>query len=94
MKRKIITIGAAILVFVLALFITLYPVISNYYNERHQSEIHTQYMEVIEQVDNSDLIQAKELADEYNAAIVPGTQLAEAFPRRLFFGHPKITSIS
>ena len=31
MKRKIITIGAAILVFVLALFITLYPVISNYY---------------------------------------------------------------
>ena len=79
MKRKIITIGAAILVFVLALFITLYPVISNYYNERHQSEIHTQYMEVIEQVDNSDLIQAKELADEYNAAIVPGTQLAEAF---------------
>lgn len=79
MKRKIITIGTAILVFVLALFITLYPVISNYYNERHQSEIHTQYMEVIEQVDNSDLIQAKELADEYNAAIVPGTQLAEAF---------------
>ena len=81
MKRKIITIGAAILVFVLALFITLYPVISNYYNERHQSEIHTQYMEVIEQVDNSDLILAKELADEYNAAIVPGTQLAEAFSK-------------
>ena len=79
MKRKIITIGAAILLFVLALFITLDPVISNYYNERHQSEIHTQYMEVIEQVDNSDLILAKELADEYNAAIVPGTQLAEAF---------------
>ena len=63
MKRKIITIGAAILVFVLALFITLYPVISNYYNERHQSEIHTQYMEVIKQVDNSNLIHAKELAD-------------------------------
>ena len=82
MKRKIITIGIAILVFVLALFITLYPVISNYYNERHQSEIHTQYMEVIEQVDNSDLIQAKELADEYNAAIVPGTQLAEAFSQQ------------
>ena len=48
MKRKIITIGTVILVFVLALFITLYPVISNYYNERHQSEIHTQYMEVID----------------------------------------------
>lgn len=79
MKRKILTIGCAILVFVLALFITLYPLISNYYNERHQSEIHTQYMEVIKQVDNSDLIRAKELADEYNAAILPGTQLSEAF---------------
>lgn len=79
MKRKILTIGCAILVFVLALLITLYPLISNYYNERHQSEIHTQYMEVIKQVDNSDLIRAKELADEYNAAILPGTQLSEAF---------------
>ena len=79
MKQKALTIGCAILVFLLALGITLYPLISNYYNERHQSEIHTQYLEVIEQVDNSELILAKELADEYNAAIVPGTQLSDAF---------------
>ena len=79
MKQKALTIGCAILVFLLALGITLYPLISNYYNERHQSQIHTQYMEVIEQVDNSDIILAKELADEYNAAIVPGTQLSDAF---------------
>lgn len=79
MKQKVLTICCAILVFFSALGITLYPVISNWYNERHQSEIHTQYLEVIKQVDDSDLIQAKELADEYNAAIVPGTQLSDAF---------------
>ncbi len=73
------TIGCAILVFILALGITLYPVISNFYNERHQSEIHTQYQEMIQQVDNTELILARELAEEYNAAIVPGTQLSEAF---------------
>lgn len=79
MKQKVLTICCAILVFFSALGITLYPVISNWYNERHQSEIHTQYLELIKQVDDSDLIQAKELADEYNAAIVPGTQLSDAF---------------
>lgn len=79
MKQKALTVGGAILIFVLALGITLYPLISNWYNEKHQSEIHTQYLEVIEQVDNSDLILAKRYADEYNAAIVPGTQLSDAF---------------
>ena len=79
MKQKVLTIGCAILVFLLALGITLYPLISNWYNERHQSEIHTQYLEIIEQVDNTDLILAKRYADEYNAAIVPGTQLSDAF---------------
>lgn len=79
MRQKVLTISGAILIFLLALGITLYPLISNWYNERHQSEIHTQYQEIIQQVDNSDLVKAKELADEYNAAILPGTQLSEAF---------------
>ena len=79
MKKKVLTICGAILIFLLALGITLYPLMSNWYNERHQSKIHTQYQETIQQVDNSDLVRAKELADEYNAAILPGTQLSEAF---------------
>lgn len=78
-KQKVITVLCAMLVFLLALGITLYPLISNWYNEKHQSEIHTQYQEIIQQVDNSDLIRAKELANEYNAAILPGTQLSDAF---------------
>ena len=65
--------------FLLALGITLYPLFSNWYNERHQSEIQTQYLEIIEQIDNSDLLQAKRSADEYNALLVPGTQQSDSF---------------
>ena len=52
---------------------TLYPVISNYVNEKYASEIHTAYEEIIQQADNSALFEAKELAIAYNEAITPGT---------------------
>ncbi len=58
--------------FLLALGMTLYPVISNYVNEKYASEIHTAYEEVLQQADNSALIKAKELAIAYNEAIIPG----------------------
>ncbi len=76
-----LTIACAILVFLVALGITLYPLISNWYNSRHQSEIHTQYLEVLRQVDNSEIILAERYANEYNAAISPGTQLSDAFSK-------------
>lgn len=79
MKQRIPVIIAAILVFLLALGITLYPLFSNWYNEQHQSEIHTQYLEIIEQTDDSALLQAKQMADEYNALLVPGTRNSESF---------------
>lgn len=81
MKRKTITITAACLLFLLALGITLYPLFSTWYNERHQSVIHTEYMELVENTDNSALLQAKRNADAYNEAIVPGTQLEEAYSK-------------
>ena len=58
---------------------TLYPIISTIYNEKHQSQIHTQYQEQVKQVDNSAIIKAKELAIAYNEAIQPGAQLSDAF---------------
>ena len=73
MKHKIITIVLAVIVFLLALGMTLYPVISNYVNEKYASEIHTAYEEIIQQADNSALLEAKELAIAYNEAITPGT---------------------
>ena len=70
-----IAIGA----FLLALGMTLYPIISTIYNERHQSQIHTQYQERLKQADDSAIRKAKELAVAYNEAIQPGAQRGDAF---------------
>ena len=65
--------------FLLALGITLYPLISNWYNERHQSEIHTQYEEIIDKIDDTELLEARAAAAAYNATLVPGTQSSDSF---------------
>ena len=69
----------AVILFVLALGMTLYPVISNYVNQKYASEIHTAYQEVIQQTDNSELLKAKELAVAYNNAITPGAAAEESY---------------
>lgn len=79
MKRKTITILLAVVLFLLALGMTFYPVISNYVNQKYASEIHTAYEEIIEQTDNTELIKAKELAISYNHAIVPGTTAEDSY---------------
>jgi sortase A len=71
MKRSTIII-LAVVFFVAALGLTFYPIISNYVNTLYASEIHTAYEEVIEQTDNSALLEAKELAIAYNETITPG----------------------
>lgn len=52
--------------------LTLYPIISNYVNQKYASQIHTAYQEVMEQTDDADLQRAREQAISYNAAIIPG----------------------
>ena len=44
MKRKVIPICGAVLLFLLAAAVLLYPLISSAYNEKHQSELLTTYM--------------------------------------------------
>ena len=78
-KKKAITICIAIVAFLLALGMTLYPIISTVYNEKHQSQIHTQYQEQVAQVDDSAIRKEKELAHAYNETIRPGTQNSDAF---------------
>ena len=78
-KKKVITICIATLAFLIALGITLYPMISTWYNERHQAEVHIHYQEKVEQVDNTKLIEAKELAVAYNQTILPGAQDEDSF---------------
>ena len=79
MKRKILTLVLAAILFLLSLGLTLYPVISNYVNQKYASEIHTAYEEVIEQTDNTELLKARELAVSYNRAITPGSTTEEAY---------------
>ena len=76
---KVLTICIAIVAFLLALGMTLYPIISTIYNEKHQSQIHTQYQEQVDQVDDSAIREAKALAVAYNEAIQPGAQMSNAF---------------
>ena len=73
MKRRYFRIVIAGIIFILALLLTLYPIISNLYNQCHQSLIHTAYEEVIQQADTRDLERIREMAVAYNEAITPGT---------------------
>ena len=72
MKKKIITVCAAVL-FLTALGLTLYPLISNYVNQKYASEIQTAYQVLIQQTDESVLQEARQRATAYNLAITPGT---------------------
>ena len=69
MKRKIILILTAVISLVLALGIALYPMISTIYNEQHQSKIHTQFLQQVEDTDDSKLQEALQHARAYNAAL-------------------------
>lgn len=75
--KRIAGIAAGILLFLAALILTLYPLISDYVNTKYQSEVHTAYEEAIAEVDNSALIQASEDAIRYNQALSSG--LVDAF---------------
>lgn len=70
MKKKIM-IGVSILVFLLALAGTLYPVISDYWNTKHQSEVQVEYEKQVESMEDSELAAALEAANAYNAALRP-----------------------
>ena len=54
-KHKISIIVAALMIFVLALGITLYPLISNYVSQKYASTIYTKYEEMIQNVDETEL---------------------------------------
>lgn len=70
--KRIAGIAAGILLFLGSLFLTLYPLISDYVNTKYQSEVHTAYEEAIAEVDDSALIQARDEANRYNQALSTG----------------------
>lgn len=81
MSTKAMTISAAVLVFLLALGLTLYPLISNQYNQQHQSQIHTAYQEQVEQMEDADILIARTMAVAYNEVLKPGVQDRDAYSR-------------
>ena len=84
MKRKVILICAASLAFFLALGIMLYPLISNAYNEKHYAYLMEDYSMQIAQVEDTELIDARALADTYNRSLQPGVQTADPFSHEAF----------
>lgn len=79
MKRRILPIIFAVLTFLAAVCIMLYPAVSSYVNDKYRSEIHTVYEEQLEQADNTELHRVKELAVAYNEAITPGASSSDAY---------------
>ena len=57
----------------------MYPLISNYVNQKYASQIHTAYQEVMEQIDDSALREAKEQAEIYNHSLIPGASTQDAY---------------
>ena len=78
-RRQILSIIGLVLVFLLALGLMLYPVISNQINAKYASEIQTTYEAVIEDTDNRELLAAKNAATRYNESITPGATDTESY---------------
>ena len=65
-RRKIITIALAVLFFLLALGLTVYPIFSSRYNEAHQSQIHTEYQDAVQALPDTAIPEARAKAQAYN----------------------------
>jgi len=63
---------ATVLLFFLALGITVYPVVSNFLCDRHRSLVETAYFESVEQLDDETIRKARQEAEEYNALLSKG----------------------
>ena len=86
MKKKTVMISIAALLFLVALGLTLYPLIANRYSQRHQSQIHTAYQELVDKTDHEAIAAEKAKAIAYNESILPGTQETDAFSQEALLG--------
>ena len=75
MKRKIIILICAVCM-ILALVITLYPLISNVAGEKYRSIVETRYDKAVEKLNTMELIAEKEEAVLYNRTLQGGTENA------------------
>lgn len=81
MNRRIIVTVLSALCFFASVSIMLYPVISNYVNQKYRSEIQTAYVAQLERTDDSVLQRIREAAEAYNETITPGTAEANSYSK-------------
>lgn len=79
MKRRILVSILSAIFFLVAVIIMLYPAVSNYVNEKFASEIHTAYIEQLQQTDKGQLQLIRDLADAYNKSMVPVATETESY---------------
>lgn len=86
--------------FVLGLGITLYPLLSNYYVERHQSAVYTEYRETLKETDDGRIKEALAAANAYNEELKKGGGLPDGYEDLLnltgnsVMGYVEIPSLS
>lgn len=69
--KRIIMIAAAVLLLLSAILIGVYPVLSNYLNDKYQSVVRTDYEEDVRELDDTAIREAKAAAETYNASLAP-----------------------
>lgn len=79
MKRKTLAICLAVIMFIAAVCMMIYPFVSVWYNEKHQAELYVEFKEQLGDSADGQLTEAKELATAYNEMLVPGVQMVESF---------------
>lgn len=94
MKQKILIIGAAVLVFFLALALVIYPVASTRYNAAHVSEAYSDYLDQVEQIDTSEIDTAREEAAAYNAVLSEEQSFTEEGVDRATVGYADLLDLT
>lgn len=67
---------ALIVLLILAILVTVYPVISNFLYDKHRSRVQTEYFAAIEQMDDTVIQKAKQEAEVYNSLLAKGVSPA------------------
>ena len=70
MKRKVMIV-LAVMLFVSAAAITVYPLVANYINDKYQSLVRSDYTKEIQELGTEEIESAKAAAQAYNDSLAP-----------------------
>ena len=79
MNKQKAALVIAIIAAIFSVGIILYPLIGTFYNARHQSTVHSQYMETVAEIENQEIRKLRKRAREYNDLIRGGAKELGSF---------------